>query len=269
MRVIIDNNLSRLYGQIANGISQSSKMTTATSVLATSIILINAAGLAETEPVIIGEIGCERTELTYIQSITGQTITISPALTRSYDNKTRVYRLDYDSVLFFEGASCIGSKAIGGDHYVSLSATINQSLTYSATLYNTQNTSQTAVESVWGYDRLLCASEDMRAYEKDITTYGVNIIAKMELARDEIRRKMLAQDYDIDDLDNPSELRMPAAILACSYCFKEMVKTKEDWASLKLDEAKTDYLAKITTVFETLEDANDEINLVGQSRCDR
>lgn len=269
MRVVIDNNLSRLYAQIAEGISQITKMSVATSSAAVNIDLINASGFAANDAVVVGEIGSDRSEIVYVQSVAGQTITVSPALARSYDSKSPVIRLDYNGVVFYEGGTIIGTKAITPDYCATLAKSVNTSLTYAARLINTLTNSMTAIESVWGYDRLLCTAEDMRMYDMGIYTHGMNLVAKMELARDEIRRKLLAQDYDIDDLDDPAELRYPAAILACAYTFKDMIKAKDDWPSMRAKSAEDDYRAKITSVLETLKDADGDINLFGQSRCER
>ena len=92
----------------------------------------------------------------------------------------------------------------------------------------------------------------MRMYYQDIQSHGVNLVRKMELARDDIRRELLRQNIDINDFTYAEQLKGPAASLACYYVFNEVTKSGDDVMAMHRDAAWEMYTKKIKQVTDTL-----------------
>lgn len=267
--VIIDKSKAKVYAPIGDALGQFSRTTTTLAAADVSIVVQNVTGFAVDDYILIGEVGKEKSEIAQISAITSKTLTVG-ALSNSYDKKTSIRKLEYNQIRFYADDAVSTTETIISDHYISSAIAISNTVKYSIAYYN----SQTSTEGprglkVDGYDTLLNEVQDMRLHDNDIDTYGINLIPKIELARNDIRRLMLQQEIDFDEIDAESlkQLTYPAAILSVIYVYKELVKKEMDWASLKLRGFEKDYKISIKITMETLGDTKNVLQ--GQTRCVR
>ena len=97
MNLIIDNNLRAVYATPDYLLQEYTKTDQEITVNQTSIDLINANGFEQDDYVYIGEVGAERSEITKINSLSGNTIYVD-ALTQPQDKKIRVFNLKYNQL---------------------------------------------------------------------------------------------------------------------------------------------------------------------------
>lgn len=285
MRLMISNDRTRLICRVDYDNIERTKLTAATAVGATTIAVANANGLAANGFLLIGEPGDESAEVAKITSVTSLNVVV-PALTFAHDNRTRVYKMDYDQVRFYSGPelqstnryasdtygdanyTIIGTAVtLRPDYYTTLATTISTSASYCVEFYNSATAKAGPKgEKINGYEHLLCSPADLRKYD-DLSTLGAKLLDKIDVSTWEIIPQFQNQDQDYADLDNRDILRSPAALLALHYAFAELVKVKDDNATLKADRYLQLYKDKLIEISQYINKTEQTVQLQGQSRC--
>lgn len=289
MRAIISNDLSRLYGRIDYNLLERTRLSTKTLAAATELPVLNVAGFAINDFVCINDPEKDQSEIRTVNSIAGQRLYVSSGTSFPFDNKTNVYRIGYDQVNFYAGATVIATVAIKPDYLISVPYTIVSSVAYSMGFHNTLlsnygsskygqglyvgdndlNITTTARgEAVYATDNLLCSPGDIYKYESpDII--GSKAIDKIDIASRDIRNVFRGQSQGIKDVDDRDLLRSACALSSLRYIFTELSKKSNDISSVKAKmygQMYSSELKKITNIL-TIEDAN--INVIGQTECIR
>ena len=205
-----------------------------------------------------------------IASVSGNALTLKASTTFQYEIKTNVFKLEYNQVKFYSGTTLIDTVAIKSDYFTSLSHTVVANVNYSISFYN----STSSEESIKGktatiYDRMLCSIADILQYE-EVTVFAHNkfrIMDKIDIATQETLNSFIIQEQDIEDLVDRDLLRSPAALLALHYIFFSLIKKEDDAASLKAEQYKSKYDAKIIEISEVINKTEDNVQLFGQTRC--
>ena len=177
--------------------------------------------------------------------------------------------MGYDLIKFFGGDTVVATVSIKPDYLVSVPVTLVSSTSYTMAFFNTTTNTQTAKgEGVFVTDNLLCSSADMYKYESpDIL--GPKVIDKIDIASRDIRNMFRGQDQNIKDVDNRDLLRSACALSSLRYIFLELTKNSEDTASTKVKQYSMLYDNEIRKITEVINVEDDNIRVMGQSRCGR
>lgn len=283
-RPIINFEKTKIYVSMSDIISQKTRINEAVSPGATSFHVISRNGFNQPGFCVLGELGAETAEIISVKSEIGEfgensygdalygqngditelrNIVLNSAVEFEHENKEPVYQIEYNQARIYKNSTLIGTVALNPDYLTAFSVAVESESSYQVSYYNTLN----SVESekglaVSGYNRLLCTAQDMRKIYSDIQATGINLIEKMDLARDEIRRVLLRQGNDFKDFENLEQLAMPAAFLSSYYVYLELSKNSEDEASLRKKESYEKFETELEAVLSTLED-EPEVNAIG------
>jgi hypothetical protein len=266
MRLIIDNDQYQLYARTDYALSEITLTNGALVAGNTSIAVINASGLATNDYILIEDIGNERAELRQV-TVSGLTLTVS-ALTFDHASKTRVFRLQYDKVKFYEDDTVIATVSITPDYFTKYTQAIDADKTYSISYFNTQTSIETPRGEVLnGWEYNLCSVGDCLQYESNGVEFG-RLLDKINISSREIRSAFISQDQNFTDLSSRdiARLREPTALRALYYNFAELIKQKEDVPTTKADLYSKLYTAKLNEVLEVINKGNQKVKVWGQSR---
>jgi hypothetical protein len=269
MRTIISNDLSRLYGRIDYNLLEKTKLSTKVLSSATALPVLNSSGFSVNDYICLNDPGKEQSEVRQISSVSGQTINISTPTSFNNDNKTNIYRMEYDAIKFFGDSSVVATVSIKPDYLVSVGATIENSVAYSMSFYNTTTSSETAKgEAVYATDKLLCSESDVAKYES-IEILGSKIIDKIDIASRDIRNMFRSQKQNIKDVDDRELLRSACALSTLRYIFLELTKTGDDTPSQKSTLYTQLYDNEIRRIMEVINVEDDNVRVMGQTRATR
>ena len=269
MRVIISNDLKRLYGNIDYSILEKTQLNKSYALGSSGITVINPSGFSANDYICIGEPGTDHAEILQISSISGLTINLTTVLVQNYEKRDSVYRLAYNQIKFYESDIAVATVNIKPDFWVESARTIDTTLYYHMTFYNSTSAVETAAgEKIKGYNRLLCSVADVYQLES-ACALSTKILDKIEIATREILSLFINQGGDISELTNFNVLKIPCACLALKYYWMEQVKNKDDVSSIKLDQYTELYKAKIIEASSTINMQETNVSLWGQTRIDR
>ncbi|MCP3683788.1 MAG: hypothetical protein GY861_13975 [bacterium] len=266
MRLIIDNDQYQLYARTDYALSEITLLNSSVTAGTTSFDVINASGFATDDYIIIEEIGKERAEIRQI-TVTGNSFAVA-ALTFAHDSKTKVSRLQYNQIRFYENSSVIDTVDITPDYYTKSKVDVNADNTYSIDYYNSTSTDASPEGEVLnGWEYNLCSIGDVLQYE-DPSILGNKLIDKINLASSELRNMFISQDQEFADLSNRdiARLRQPVALRALYYIFTELIKKEDDVPSKKAKTYNTLYNDKLKEITDIINKENDKIRIWGQSR---
>ena len=268
MRTIIANDLSRLYARIDYNLLEKTKLST--KVLASdSFPVINPAGFEVNDFICINDPGKDLSEVRQINGVSGKTISISTPTSFDYDNKTNLYKMEYDLIKFYGGTTVIATATITPDYLVSVPYTVSSSVAYTLSFFNTQTSKESPKgEFVYSTDNLLCSVSDISKYE-DEYILGNKVIDKIDIASRDIRNIFRGQKQDIKDVDNKDLLRSACALSALRYIFIELAKTNDDLPTMKARKYSELYDNEIRKITEIINIEDDNVRIMGQTRCDR
>ena len=272
---IIDFDAQNIYIPSPDNVSAETRTRIATEAKATSILVQNMAGIANGDVICVGSIGSENSQLVrvvaigvygetsygsaiynqYGDTVDGVEIGVTPSLKQSFILNSPVYRIEYNQAKVYEDAVLIGTIDLLTADKSRLSHPVVSTKKYTFAYYNTHSavTGPVSMETD-GFNKLLCTSYDLRKYYSDIQKTGVNLIEKMDLARDDIRRELLSNDLDLNDFTVVQKLSMPAALLSAYYVFMELETEEDSLMSEKKKVAYREYSKKLNQVLSTLQD---------------
>jgi len=271
MKVIISNDLNTLYAKPDYALGELGILDGKIATGVSSINLVNADGFATDDYILIGEIGGERSEIAQVQSVSSQTLTLTGALSFAHDNKSKVYKLKYNQVKFYEDDTVLATTTLKSDYFTAESQSISSEKDYSISFYNsTSATESPRGEEIAGTENLLCTVGDLLQYESS-ELLGRKILDKIDIATREIRAKFITQEQTITDLStrNKERLRTPTALLALYYLFVELIKKADDTPTLKARKYLAMYKEKITEVGDIINVGDDDVKLFGQTLATR
>ena len=269
MRLIIDNDKYQLYARTDYALSEITLLNSAVLAGATTLTVINPNGFATNDYIVIEDIGNERSEVKQI-TVSGSVFTTS-ALAYDHTAKTKVYRLTYNQVKFYEGDTVLATVSIVADYFTKYASEVDTTKTYSIGYLNSVTANETPRGEVLnGWEYNLCSVGDVLQYESNGVEYG-RLLNKIDIASREIRAMFISQDQEFTDLDDRdiARLREPTALRALYYNFTELIKGKEDVPTAKADLYSKLYNSKIKEVMETITKQNTKIQAWGQSRAVR
>ena len=274
-RPIINFDQTRLYIPLSDVLDQKTRINEEIEAGTSSFQVISRNGFDQPGFAVLGEIGSETSEIVQIKAEIGEfdevvygdalyaetgaiselrRVLLEGACEFEHDNKEPIYLIKYDQAKIYQSGTLIGTVSLIPDYLTSFSATVSNTKTYQISYYNTITSTESPKGlAVNGYDRLLCSSQDMRKIYSDIQAAGVNLIDKMDIARDEIRRALLSQGNDFDDFDYLEQLAMPAAFLSCYYAYSELSKAKDDESAHRRDDCYQKFEKEFEIVLKTLE----------------
>jgi len=266
LRLIIDNDKYQLYARTDYSLSENTLLNGSASAGATSIEIINASGFATDDYIIIEDIGNERAEIRKI-TVSGNTLTVD-AITFDHKSKTKVSRLQYNQVKFYESDTLLDTVDISPDYFTKTTTDVDIDKTYTMVYYNetsTESSPEGEVLNGWEYN--LCSIGDVLQYE-DPTILGNKVLDKINIASREIRNMFISQEQEFTDLSQRdiARLREPVALRALYYIFTELIKQEEDVPSNKASIYERLYNAKIKEVTDVINKENDDVRIWGQSR---
>ncbi len=267
MRLIIDNDKYQLYARTDYALSEITLLNSSVLAGATTLTVINPNGFATNDYVVIEDIGEERAEIRQI-TVLGATFTVT-ALTYDHASKTRVYRLQYDKVKFFNGDTVLATVSLTPDYFTKSTTDVDTTQTYSIGYINSTSNEETPRGEVLnGWEYNLCSVGDINQYESNGIEYG-RLLDKINIASREIRAIFTSQDQEFTDLSSRdiARLREPTALRALYYNFVELIKNKDDVPSNKADLYLKLYKSKLKEVMETINKENTNVKVWGQSRA--
>jgi len=269
MRVIIQNDKNRLFARIDNCISARTKLSVESVAGATALSLVNALDLAVNDYLLVENIESETSEVSLINSISGNTVYLSAALTFAHNDKTDVSKMDYNQIRFYEGDTVLSTQNIKPDYYQTYGKTVNNSLQYSVSFVNSLTAKEsTRGEKIYGYEYLLCGIGDVTQFEPaDII--GGKILDKIDIATRVVRAKLTNQKQTFTDLENPEVLRLPTTLLALHYYFLELTKSDKDIPSYKAKMYLEKYDAEIARATALINSTENLVRVFGQAQCIR
>jgi len=269
MKVIIQNDKNRLFSKIDNTITLRTKVSAEIVAGATSLTAINGAGFLANDYLLIDNLDAPKAEITQITSISVNTIYLGTGTTFAHDNKTDIFKIDYNKIRFYEDDTVLATQDIKPNYYQNYAKTVSDTKQYSIDFYNsTTTTASTRGEKIYGYEYLLCGIGDITQFESaDII--GPKILDKIDLATRVIRAKFTKQDQTFTDIDNKDLLRIPTALLALHYYFFELIKNKDDISSMKSKMYLDKYDAEIARATDLINATDDDVQVFGQAQCIR
>jgi len=266
LRLIIDNDKYQLYARTDYALSEITLSNSSVSAGATSLEVINANGFATDDYIIIEDINNERAEIRKI-TVTANSFAVT-ALTFAHNTKTKVSRLQYNQVKFYEDSTLLDTVDINPDYYTKTTSDVDADKTYSIVYYNETSTeSSPEGEVLNGYEYNLCSIGDVIQYE-DPSILGNKVIDKINIASREIRSMFISQDQEFTDLSERdlNRLREPVALRALYYIFTELIKKDDDVPSKKSELYSALYKSKLNEITDVINKENTDIKIWGQSR---
>lgn len=271
MRLIIDNDKYTLYARTDYALTAQTLTNSKISAGSGTLEVINSAGFANGDYIIIENIENERAEMLQVTTVTGNTFTLDSNVVFTHENKTPVHRLAYNQVKFYEDDTLKATVDINPDYYAETRLAIDTDKEYSISYYNSDDTVETARgEIVNGWEYNLCSIGDLLQYESQ-DFIGKRSIDKINIATREVINNFISQDQEFTDLSarDLSRLREPVALRALYLIFFELIKNDEDTASLKADSYAKLYGSKIREILDIITKQNDDIAAFGQTRLIR
>lgn len=269
MRLIIDNDKYQIYARTDYALSEITLTDGALSKGATSFDVINSDGFATDDYILIEDIGNERAEVKQI-TISDNTFTVA-ALGFNHDNKTKIYRLQYNQVKFLEDGSVLATVDIQPGYFTKTSTAIDADKVYSLIYLNSATSAESPEgEEIDGWEYNLCSIGDIIQYE-NASILGNKVIDKIDIASREVRNMFISQDQEFTDLSSRdiARLRKPVALRALYYIFSELIKNKDDIPSQKAEMYQKLYKDKIKEVLDVINKQNSSVQIWGQSRVIR
>jgi len=269
LRVIIDNDKYQLYARTDYVLSEITLLNNSAALGATSIEVVNNSGFATDDYVLIGDIGTERSEIRKI-TVSSNNFAVT-ALSFAHTSKTKVYRLQYNQVKFFQDSLVIDTVDIASDYFTKTEVDIDDTKMYSVSYYNSTSAEESPEGEVCnGYEYNLCSIGDVIQYE-DATILGRKVIDKINIASREIRSMFISQEQEFTDLSSRDvvRLREPVALRALYYVFLELIKKDDDVATKKVKLYNSLYATKLSEVTDVINKENDDIEVWGQSQVIR
>lgn len=268
MRLIIDNDNYNLYARTDYALSEQTLLDGDAS--GQSLKVLNATGFSNGDYLVIEPIGQPRAEITQVNTITGTTFSLANSLSFTHDNKTKVSKLNYNLVNFYEDNTLITSVAINPSYYTVAQKAIDGNKTYSIS-YKNGSLETPRGEKLNGWEYNLCSLSDILQYEAGQEVLSRTIIDKIDIASRELRAKFVSQDQNFTDLSERdiARLREPTALRTLYYIFNELIKNKDDVNSLKANAYLGLYEAKLSEVMETITKQNTKVQIFGQTRAIR
>ena len=269
MRTIISNDLKTLYGRIDYNLLEKTRLSTKVLASALDLPVLNSYGLAVNDFICLNDPGEEQSELRQINSISGQTVSISTPTSFNFDNKTNIYKTGYDLIKFYGDSTVIATVSVDPSYLVSTPAALSNSVAYSMSFLNTTTSIETEKgEPVYVTDKLLCSPADVFAYEST-KVHGSSVIIKSDIASRDIRDLFLSQDQNVADVDNRDLLRSACALSSLRYIFLELSKSSSDTAKTKSNDYKGYYDAELSRIMAIINLNNSDINVRAQTTIDR
>lgn len=269
MRVIISNDLKRLYGKLDHSLLEKTVLSKSYQSGSQGVTVENPAGFSANDYVIIGDPGTDKAEIVQISSISSTQFNFSSALIMDHTKKDSIYKIGYNQIKFYESDVLLDTVTITPDFLVEYAHAVDTTLYYHITFYNSTTTTETAAgEKIKGYNRLLCSIGDIYQLESSCALSS-KILDKIEFATREILNKFITQDYDISDLANFDVLKQPCACLALKYYFAEQIKAKDDIASIKEKYYANLYTQKINEAGNVINKVETDVKLWGQTIIER
>jgi len=270
MRVIISNDKQRLYAKIDYGLLEKTKLNSAATSSATTINVINPSGFSDNDYILIGDWFSDTSEIKQINCICGKNITLKNSTSFSHDNKSNIYRLEYNQIRFYENDTLLDTVDIKPDYYTSYAYSItDENKQYSIAFYNSTTTnSSTRGEKIYGYEHLLCTSGDVFSFE-DLDITGHKLLDKMDIATNEIITQYIVQDQNYDDMSYRDYYRIPSALLSLHYVFAELTKNPDDIAAEKKKYYRDLYEVKAREASEKITKKDKDIKIFSQTRAMR
>lgn len=269
MKVIIQNDKNRLFARIDNCITARTKLNAESLVNDTALSLVNALDLSANDYLLIENIDFDRAEITQITSLSGNTANIISGLKFPHDDKTDVFKIDYNQIRFYEDDTILSTQTINPDYFQTYAYTVTESKKYSVSFVNSLTSKEsTRGESIYGYEYQLCGVGDVSQFEP-LDIIGQKIIDKIDIASKVIRAKITNQKQSFTDLTNRDVFRIPCALLSLHYYFFELIKNKDDIASLKAQMYLEKYDAEIARATDLINNTEDKVRMFGQAECIR
>lgn len=269
MRVIIQNDKNRLFARIDNCLTAQSKLSQEAVAGATALSLVNALDLAVNDYLLIENIESETSEVTVINSISGNTVYLTAGTSFAHNDKSDVSKMDYNQIRFYEGDTVLSTQNIKPDYYQTYGKTVSNSLQYSVSFVNSLTGKEsTRGEKIYGYEYLLCGIGDIGQFES-VDIIGGKILDKIDIATRVVRAKLTNQKQTFTDLENPEVLRLPTALLALHYYFLELAKSEKDIPTMKQKMYMEKYDAEIARATALINSNENLVRVFGQAQCIR
>lgn len=266
MRVIIQNDRSRLYSRIDNAITYRTKLNAEAVLGATALTLINAAGFKANDYILVENIDASRAELTLVNSVSGNIVYI-PATGFAHDDKTDVFKAEYNQARFYEDDTAIGTVNLQPNYFTSYQKAVDTTKQYSVSYINSITGAESPRgEKIYGSEYLLCGIGDVSQLEST-EAIGGKILDKIDIATRTIRAKFTNQKQTFTDLSNPDVLRLPTAYLALHLYFVELIKGKDDVPSIKAKSYMEKYEAEIERATNLINSKENLVKVFGQTRA--
>ena len=268
-RPIISNDSSRLYARLDYDLIERTK-TTAKMAAGTNVASVqNVSGFSVNDFVHVGDAEKELSQVSQINSINGQVLSLNPVTSFAYDNKTNIYKMDYDLVKFYADDTVVATVSLKPDYLVSAGVTVQNSVAYTMSYFNTDSDAETAKgEVVYATDNMLCSPGDVAKYES-IDILGTKVIDKIDIASRDIRNIFRAQDQNVSAVDDRNLLRSASALLSLRYIFTELSKSKDDVSSKKSEQYGMLYDNEIRRIMEVINKEDSNVRVMGQTRAIR
>ena len=270
MRLILDNDGYTLHGRTDYALTEKSLLNSKATAGDTSIEVINSAGFNDDDYIVLGELGDERAEVVQITTVIDNTFVV-PAIKFNHDNKDKVYRLSYNQVKFYEDDTNIATIDIQPDYYTQYSQDVDLGKTYSISYYNSETAKETnRGEVLNGWEYNLCSVSDVLQYETT-AILGNKILDKIDISSREVRSTFLSQDQTFTDLSarDLSRLREPVALRTLYLIFLELIKNKDDTATIKADIYLNLYTSKMREITDVISKENSNVKIFSQARIIR
>ena len=266
MRVIIQNDRSRLYSRVDNAISARSKLNVEAVIGATSLTLINATDFKANDYLLLENLDNERAEITLINSLYGNTVYVA-ATKFAHDDKADVFKIEYNQARFYEDDTALGTVNLQPDYFTSYQKAVDTTKQYSVSYVNSITAAESPRgEKIYGSEYLLCGIGDVSQLEST-ETIGGKILDKIDIATRTVRAKLTNQKQDFTALSNPDVLRLPTAYLALHLYFVELIKGKDDVPSIKSKSYMEKYEAEIERATNLINAKEQTVKAFGQARC--
>ena len=266
MRLIIDNDQYQLYARTDYALSEITLLASAVAVGATTLTVINPNGFSTNDFVLIEDIGNERAEIRQV-TVSGAVFAVT-ALSYEHSSKTKVYRLQYDKVKFYENDTALATVSLTPDYFTKYASEVDTEKSYSVGYLNSQTNNETPRGEVLnGWEYNLCSIGDCLQYESNGVEFG-RLLDKVNIASREIRAMFISQDQEFTDLSarDIARLRDPTALRALYYNFIELIKNEKDVPTNKANLYLKLYDSKLKEVMETIDKQNTSVQIWGQAR---
>lgn len=269
MRPILSNDKKRLYSRLDYNLLEKTKLSEKSLLGSVSVPVINASSFTKDDYIIFNDPDKDRSEMTQILSIAGNTFNVA-SIAFQYENKTNVYRLEYNIVKFFEDATVISTVTLKPDYLISVAIdSIKDDAAYTMSFFNTTNNKESPKgEPIISTEQMFCSSGDIFKYE-DLDILGNKVIDKIDIASRDIRNVFRTQSQSVSNIDEPDLLRSACAVLSLKYIFMEITKAKDDIASMKMQKYGELYDNEIRKITDIINLEDDNVRVFGQSRAER